>query len=563
MSTGDSEPMKNEEKKQKKVPPQSNDDGFDFSDLNGIQDAGESEEAKQAESEARQVKINMQHRRDTMETARAEAYGESNLVKRAKLLASLQAIKFVHFKPTQNDFAIQARTDSEMNRFAVFDALFDFGKGTVPFPHYDTFRGRMVDHRGETFTPKNLEVRELVEAVNYAGLDNPSAKQVADSYYNWAAQHRFDGLVDNIKLRIPEWDGKERLTSLLVDLFQPNDTELNRRMSKYFWLSLYNRIMSPGCLAPISIALIGGQNAGKSYFSELICKIIMNDPFAKPIKLDYAARNYNTFLRNITGKSIIANVGEMTGFKRADIERMKDFAAATGDELDFKFEDTIVKPRQWITIMDGNSYDGLQRDDTGNRRFYPIFVAQEPDRHGMPAWREQFKVDFSNFAEDLWQVMAECREWMNENKMKGYVEFVNETSAAVSEFSQYEMRNARGVVRDELIDTNLIQVLLMSDYEKHAERGWFLTTSEIRQRFLKMERQAPHARSMVPHMTKLGYAQGMYRNIRGWWLPFIEGENGSVTDLCTLLAFMLKEDGSDFESDIAYVRACRNKGDAF
>ncbi|WLW40914.1 hypothetical protein GNAINCEL_00132 [Serratia phage KKP 3709] len=144
-------------------------------------------------------------------------------------------------------------------------------------------------------------------------------------------------------------------------------------------------------------------------------------------------------MRKITGKSIIANVGEMVGFKKADINRIKDFVTQATDEFDFKFEDSITKPRQWITIMDGNSYDGLQRDDTGNRRFYPMFVGQVPDENGQPTWlgkpetsvhHEQFSVDYTGFEEKIWLIMGECRAWMKEHGANGYATVLKQTSNA-------------------------------------------------------------------------------------------------------------------------------------
>jgi hypothetical protein len=449
------------------------------------------------------------------ELDRAEVYVEANLVKRARLLARLgqSAIKFVHYKKGNPndpmDIGTRAKPDSLMNRHAVYDALFDNGSGRVPFPHYDTFKGRLVDHEGEVFG-KNIRTRELVQALDAAGMENPKDKEVADSLRSWALDHRCDSLELYFNKTIPEWDGNKRLESSLIDLFQPRDTKLTRMVSKYFWLALYNRINNPGAFAPISLSLIGGQDAGKSWFSVLLCRLLTGDPRTGPVQLDLGAKNYNQFLRNITGKSIIANVGEMSGFKKGDLLRIKEFVSKGEDDLDFKFEDSQIKQRQWLIIMDGNEYDGLQRDDTGNRRFYPIFVHQTADVNGQPAWAKGVKINYETFKPQLWQLMAECRAWMIEHGDKGYLEMVSDTSRAVSEFSTMERTNARGVVKDDNMEISLKHVLMNCEWARVAgprvkTKGWFVGSVWINKLFLQITRREPYARGLTPHLTAMGF----------------------------------------------------------
>lgn len=520
----------------------------------GIEDAGDSEEMQEAREQGARAKLNLQHKENARDQERMACYGEEDLVARARMLASMQSIKFPHYKPVKGeDFVLQADRTSDMNRYAVFDALFDFGSGTVPFPHKDTFRGRLVDHKGETFTDRTLEVTEIVAAVNAAGLDNPTSRQVAQSYKEWAMRYQRDDLMDYFEKRMPEWDGTPRIERYLIELFRPFDTALNRQVGMYFWLSLYNRLVNPGCQAPVAIALIGGQNAGKSYFSKLLCEAIMNDKHATPIPLNLAASDYNKFLRSITGRSVIANVGEMTGFKKADIENMKAFATKTEDDLDFKFEDTMVKPRQWVVIMDGNEYSGMQRDDTGNRRFYPFFVGQLADKDGQPHWAADFQADLSTVKEDVWQLMAECRSWMEANGEKGYNDYVGQTSRMVTEFSKEEMSKARGVIKDELIDNSLLDVLLRASYERHHTGQWHITSGEIALRYRDLIGKAPFTRTMTPHMLAMGFTAGAYRNQRGYFTPiFLDGEGKPIMDLITILAHLLK-DGSE-EEDLRVLR---------
>jgi len=516
------------------------DDGSQYFDFDGAMDAGDSHQMQAAETEAKRVVLNMQHRATEADLNRTEIYMEPSLVKRAKMLvrSGPMAIKYVHFKQGRPndpmDIGPRAKPDSLMNRHAVYDALFDNGSGLVPYPHYDTFRGRLVDHQGQPFSVRTLRTRELVQALDAAGMENPGDKEVADSLRSWALDHERDSLKEFIKVSTPKWDGVSRLETKLIDLFQPFDTPLTRLVGKYFWLSLFNRITQPGSMAPISIALIGGQDAGKSYFSLLLCRLLTGDMKTGPVMLDLSAKEYNKFLRAITGRSLIANVGEMAGFRKGDMLRIKEFVTKSEDDLDFKFEDSIIKERQWIIIMDGNEYSGLQRDDTGNRRFYPMFVAQEKDKNGQPQWAKGYKVDFSNFKEDLWQIMAECQLWMDEHGERGYIDLVGQANHGVSTFSIGEMDKARGVAKDDNIEINLKKVLLNCEIRKTAanarQPGFFVRSSDINEIFLKLTRREPFSRTLAPYMKAFGFEPKQIA-VRGYFLPNESGEFISDQDV--------------------------------
>lgn len=505
---------------------ESQDSGDEYFDIGNVTDSDEQgDEMAAAEKQTAKVLINLQHRASVDDLDLAEVYAESSLVKRAKKLVKLgpAALRYVHYqKPKANDpmdIGPRVKPDSLMNRFAVYDALFDNGSGRVAYPHLDTFKGRLVDHEGEVFSKINLRTRELVEALNAAGMENPGSKEITESLHAWALDHKRDSLRDYFEKTCPEWDGVSRLETELIKLFQPHDTPLTRLIGRYFWLSLYNRITRPGSMSPIAIALIGGQDAGKSWFSLQISRILSGDPEASVVTLDLAAKNYNKFLQTITGRSIIANVGEMSGFRKGDMLRIKEFVTRTEDDLDFKFGDAFTKARQWVIIMDGNGYEGLQRDDTGNRRFYPLFVFQDDDKNGQPQWKKGEKVDFSNFKEDLWQIMGECKAWMAEHGPYAYNALVAECTKQVAEFSAMELDSARGVMKDDLIEINLKYVLVGADWRKinGAHPGFFLPTVYINEGFIKIARQAPFSRSLAPHMKAMN-CESKQMAVRGYFI---------------------------------------------
>ncbi|WLW40913.1 hypothetical protein GNAINCEL_00131 [Serratia phage KKP 3709] len=161
-----------------------------------VQDA---EESVEAEQEVEQAIINVAHRRKKSDELIDECYNESDLVERAKKIALLEGFNFPHIKPGNpkdpTDIGGKAIASSDVNRLHAFDILFAQGSGRVPYPHIDEFSGRMVDHHGRPFGKSDLRVREIIEALDAAGLTNPTAKAVTDSYRDWAREHSGNSLL--------------------------------------------------------------------------------------------------------------------------------------------------------------------------------------------------------------------------------------------------------------------------------------------------------------------------------------------------------------------------------
>nr|WP_249199804.1 virulence-associated E family protein [Burkholderia multivorans] len=316
---------------------------------------------------------------------------------------------------------------------------------------------------------------EAARAVKLKGL---SAEGLIKELKVWAKTYKFNDITERVRSRLErvslddeedDEDKEARLEKFLIDTFDCADTPDNRLFSKYWCLSLYNRIMTPGCLAPISMALFGPMDAGKSYFSTLLCRELMFNEKADAVPYDPAG-DRKEFLRNISGISIIANMSEMTGFGKIDLRRWKSFSTNTTDTFDQKFGFSGSWPRQWIFISDANRYEGLWRDnddtDTndesqGERRLFPIFVGEIPGATGSVRWRSDAKarLDPDEFAERLWVMMKTCEVWMAYHEDHGYKKVVAATTSMVKRFSKAEKDSDQGTVRDKTFDEQFPHVL--------------------------------------------------------------------------------------------------------
>ncbi len=461
-----------------------------------------------ASTESQRQILSLVERKTATEDAAEQArQNEPNLVKRAKILNSLQVINFEEVKwVKEGGMPVPQPVSCDMNRIAVFKALFGEDKQR---PHFDEFVGRVVDHRGVVIDDHYPAV-DLLAAVSAAGMKRQSAKMVRETLREYALTCKRNDMIESFTERLPKWDRKSRLDTLLLDLFQPFDTELNHKVGRYFFLSLYARIMHPGSMAPLVVFLVGGQNAGKSHFGRLICRFIMGNKDADSVPLDLSG-NKNDFLREITGTSVIAQIGEMTGFTKGDLNKIKDFVTRTSDNLNYKFEGNILQPRQWVMVMDGNTYEGVNRDETGNRRFYPFFAKQLPDDAGKPQWDNDFKVDFSNFEEDFWQVMAEAHEEYERIGDHGYVAFVNEVVREVKTFNFHEMKNDRGTIRDDKLDIHLLPALKGTNMKTYSGRkdnpntGMIVDPSSLMKRLSDVFRLDVNFKHLETKMSALGF----------------------------------------------------------
>jgi Virulence-associated protein E len=513
-------------------------------------DAGVGEEMQAADKEAKVIVLRNVENRSRLDQYAEQVREEPDLTLRARRLLQGNLVTFPDTKKTADGYIA---LNCDKNRITAFEAL--FGEGPTR-PHINTFSGRLVDSAGDIIDDQYSMV-PMLHALHAMGLRQQSLESIRKSLRDWGLQIKTNDLITKFNATIPEWDGTPRLETKLIDLFASFDTDTNRSFGKYFWLSIYCRITKPGCLAPMALALFGGQNAGKSYFSKLICQTLLQDEDAISVQLDIGANKID-FLRDITGHSIVANIGEMTGFNRSDLNDIKQFMTATSDSMHQKFEGHFQQQRQWISIMDGNKYEGLQRDDTGNRRFYPQFVGQLADKHGQPNWDVDFKVDFSGFEAELWQIMSECRIWIEEHTIKGYVKYVDEVSTMVKNFSQNEMAKGRGQVADYSLDTYLVPAL-MSLAKLNAEivkgskyRGVWITTAAIKTRIKMMSRGGEvKDNHLKARMITFGATAEMIRNVRGYLFTGIMDEGAYVKHI----------GGAETDDDVEVMAKFEDQGD--
>ena len=162
------------------------------------------------------------------------------------------------------------------------------------------------------------------------------------------------------------WDGIPRLDTLFIDYLGAEDTELNRLITRIAFTAAVYRTYEPGTKYDQIVVLVGTQGCGKSTIIErmAINQKWFSSSMPSPDKPEDAARH-------LRGKFII-EVGELVGFKKAEVEAIKNFLSKTADDFHAHYgKNDVHRPRQCIFFASTNEEQFL-RDSSGERRYWPI-----------------------------------------------------------------------------------------------------------------------------------------------------------------------------------------------
>ncbi|AKK05222.1 Virulence-associated protein E (plasmid) [Corynebacterium mustelae] len=191
-----------------------------------------------------------------------------------------------------------------------------------------------------------------------------------------SAQRSFHPVRDYLD-QLPAWDGVKRVDRLFVDYLGADDTEYVRAVTRKTLVAAVARVRTPGVKFDQVLILNGPQGVGKStifarlagqWFSDALTLLDMKD---------------KTGAEKLQGYWIL-ELGELAGMRKMEVETVKGFLSRTDDKYRAAYG-TVVEshPRQCIIVGSTNAENGFLRDNTGNRRFWPVTVT---DHATKKAW---------------------------------------------------------------------------------------------------------------------------------------------------------------------------------
>ncbi len=196
--------------------------------------------------------------------------------------------------------------------------------------------------------------------------------RVLDACFTKTAEDRRFHPVRDYLDALPPWDGVCRIETLFSRCLQSEDTPYVRAVARKFFAAAVARIYAPGTKFDCVPVLDGAQGIGKSslfrelagarYYSETLSLTDMNDKAGAEK------------LQGIW----IAEIGELAGMKKADIEKVKAFLSTSDDKYRPSYGKVVEShPRQSVIVATVNGERGYLRDVTGNRRFWVVKCLQQ------------------------------------------------------------------------------------------------------------------------------------------------------------------------------------------
>lgn len=162
-----------------------------------------------------------------------------------------------------------------------------------------------------------------------------------------------------------KWDGSPRMDAWLTKAFGAEDTDYVAAVAAKILIAAVRRVRFPGCKFDHMPILEGAQGIGKS---KTLAALFGADWLADSLPPQLDSRDAALGLVGIWA----VELAEIEQIIRAEVEVIKAFLSRPIDRFRAPYgRGFLTYPRQCILVGTTNSADYL-RDDTGNRRFWPI-----------------------------------------------------------------------------------------------------------------------------------------------------------------------------------------------
>jgi len=265
------------------------------------------------------------------------------------------------------------QTDDKRKKFLPLPTNFGLilrnDRGVKGAVAYDLFSGRAVLKRDLPWRPmaldpqwNNNDYNGLIEYVDqyYRGLTGKTA--LMDEADHVFAQNNFHPVRDY--LNGLQWDGTERLDTMLTDYLGAEPSELTRAMTRKHFAAAVARVMTPGIKYDYVLTLIGPEGSGKSTLVRLMAKDTWFTDSLNSIEGKEA-------MEQLRGKWLV-EMGELTNYKKSTSEAYKAFLSKQDDSFRPAYgRKTETYPRQCVFFATTNEKAFL-KGDTGNRRFWVV-----------------------------------------------------------------------------------------------------------------------------------------------------------------------------------------------
>lgn len=185
-----------------------------------------------------------------------------------------------------------------------------------------------------------------------------------------SGKHKFSDVRKYLKSL--KWDGVKRLDTLLIDYLGAEDNPYTRAVMRKSLCAAVTRAMRDFVKYDYMPILAGPQGIGKSTFLSTIGKAWFSDSLTT-----FEGKEAAELIQGVW----VVEVGELTAMNRQEVNAVKQFLSKVDDIYRAPYgRRTARYPRRCVFFGTSNEVEFL-KDDTGNRRFWPIDVGDyEPTK---------------------------------------------------------------------------------------------------------------------------------------------------------------------------------------
>ena len=185
----------------------------------------------------------------------------------------------------------------------------------------------------------------------------------------FAILHSFNEVEDYLKGL--EWDGTERLDTLLIDLLGAEDCAYVRAVTRKAFTAAVARAMHPGCKFDQMLIMCGPQGIGKSTLLDKMSRGWFNDSIRT-----FEGKDASELLQGVW----IVEIAELDAFNKSDVSRIKQFLSLRVDRYRAAYGHHVKDQPRCCVLFGTCNEDEILRDPTGNRRFWPVDVGVQDVR---------------------------------------------------------------------------------------------------------------------------------------------------------------------------------------
>lgn len=244
---------------------------------------------------------------------------------------------------------------------------------------YNAFKDRLVCIR-------DLPWKTVLDRVNgdaWTDADDSELRRYIELAYHITGKERIMDAVSSVArsntthpvkdyLRGLEWDGTERLDTLLVDYLNAEDSEYTRAVTRKAFTAAVARIMRPGCKFDYVLVLAGPQGRGKSTLINRMSNGWFTDSLAG-IGTKEAYEGIQGFW--------LVELGELAAMRKTEIEVTKNFISKQVDSYRAPYGRRVEDHKRQCVFFGTTNSSAFLRDDTGNRRFWPVRLGEGDPKH--------------------------------------------------------------------------------------------------------------------------------------------------------------------------------------